>query len=89
MEIFRKMFAEKILKFHEGTNKAIKLMMKMPVIGAHITDDIFSVRKSGFRTFLGIVAQIVVLVIKAYLFCSIYICAILIYFIEMPACCTP
>lgn len=54
MEIFRKMFAEKILKFHEGTNKAIKLMMKMPVIGAHITDDIFSVRKSGFRTFLGI-----------------------------------
>ncbi len=62
MEIFRKMFAEKILKFHEGTNKAIKLMMKMPVIGAHITDDIFSVRKSGFRTFLGIVAQIVVLV---------------------------
>ena len=44
MKIFRKMFAEKILKFHEGTNKAIKIMMKIPIIGSHITDDIFSER---------------------------------------------
>lgn len=62
MEIFRKMFAEKILKFHEGTNKAIKVMMKLPIVGSHITNDIFSQKKSGFRTFLGIVAQIVVLI---------------------------
>lgn len=61
MKIFRKMFAEKILKFHEGTNKAIKIMMKIPIIGSHITDDIFSERQSGLRKFLGIIAQLVVL----------------------------
>ena len=29
MEIFKKMFAEKILSFHEGTNRSLEILKKM------------------------------------------------------------
>lgn len=58
MIILKKMFAEKILRFHEGTNKCLRLLMKMPGIGSHITEQIFDKDNSKVRMAIGIAAQI-------------------------------
>lgn len=59
MEIFNRMFAEKILLFHEGTNRWIRILMGLPVIGSHVSEKIFDKEQSRVRMAIGTVAQIV------------------------------
>ena len=40
MEIFKKMFAEKILSFHEGTNRSLEILTKMPLVGEYISNQV-------------------------------------------------
>lgn len=71
MEIYRKMFAEKILSFHEGTNRILKLLMGLPVIGHHVSSKIFNRKNSKLRTVIGFAAMFVRSVwqfIKKYLY---------------------
>ncbi len=58
MIILKKMFAEKILRFHEGANRLLRLMMRMPFAGNHITEQIFARRHSRLRLAAGAAAQI-------------------------------
>lgn len=64
MIIFKKMFAEKILRFHEGTNKCLRLLKRMPFIGTHISGQIFDRKNAGLRTAVGIVGQIGTLLLE-------------------------
>lgn len=71
MEIFRKMFAEKILSFHEGTNRSLKILMGLPLIGSHISGGVFRRKNSKIRTAVGIAAMLgrmIVQFIKKYLY---------------------
>ncbi len=75
MEIFRKLFAEKILKFHEGTNRMIQLMLKIPVFEQRCSETIFTEDKTKLRTALGVLAQIFVLLyefIKKYIYVALF-----------------
>ena len=58
MEIFNRMFAEKILLFHEGTNRWIRILMGLPLIGPHVSQKIFDKEQSKVRMAIGVVAQI-------------------------------
>lgn len=62
MKLFRKLFAEKILRFMEGTNAAVIFVKKLPFIGSHIKEETFSKEKSKPRMALGIIAQILVVI---------------------------
>ena len=46
MEIFKKMFAEKILSFHEGTNRSLEILTKMPLVGEYISNQVIHKRNS-------------------------------------------
>lgn len=75
MEIFRKMFAEKILSFHEGTNRSLKLLMRMPVIGTHISSKVFNRKNSKLRMAVGVAALIgrmALEFIKKYLYVALF-----------------
>ena len=58
MIFFKKMFAEKILRFHEGTNRFLRMLMKIPVLGNLISTQIFDKKNNGVRTAVGVVAQL-------------------------------
>lgn len=58
MRFFRKMFAEKILRFHEGTNRFLRLLMKVPMLGKHISTQIFDKDNHRIRDAIGVMAQI-------------------------------
>ena len=47
MEIFKKMFAEKILSFHEGTNRSLEILTKMPLVGEYISNQVIHKRNSN------------------------------------------
>src|SRR5574344_1728724 len=64
MKLFRKMFAEKILRFHEGTNRLIRIMMNLPLIGSHVSENIYDKKNVKARTAIGIVAQLVGMIIE-------------------------
>lgn len=59
MELFNKLFAEKILAFHEGTNKILRAMIKMPVLHKHMSESVFDKDNSKARMIMGIIGQIV------------------------------
>lgn len=76
MEIYKKMLAESILRFHEGTNKILKLLMGLPVIGSHVSNKIFNKRNSKIRTAIGLVAMLVRFIwgfIKKYFYVAVFI----------------
>lgn len=58
MKYYKKFFAEKTLSFHEGANKCLRGIMSLPLIGSHISKDIFDKQQSGVRTAVGVIYQI-------------------------------
>ena len=46
MKLFRKLFAEKILRYYEGTEAGIKMIKSFPVIRKLVKDDAFG-EKAG------------------------------------------
>ena len=51
MIIFKKMFAEKILRFHEAMNRFSELLMRMPHLGDKIKNPTYkNLRKSSNKT---------------------------------------
>ena len=51
MKLFRKLFAEKILRYYEGTEAGIKMIKSFPVIRKLVKDDAFG-EKSKSRAFV-------------------------------------
>ena len=82
MRLFRKLFAEKILRFYEGTNAGIRYISNAPLIGRCVKENTFA-ENSKARLFVGIMAQLFMVLwefIKkfAYVFILIYIPYVLI-----------
>ena len=42
MRLFRKLFAEKILRFYEGTNAGIRYISNAPLIGRCVKENTFA-----------------------------------------------
>lgn len=90
MELFRRLFAEKILKFHEGTNKNIRVLMKIPYFKKLLENEIFDKDKSWIRTTLGVIAQFFVVLfefMKKYLYVVAFMylpCHLLIKYLPIP-----
>ena len=61
MKLFRKMFAEKILRFYEGTEAGISLIRKLPIVSKAVKDTSFG-EKSKSRVAVGITAQVIMLI---------------------------
>ncbi|MGN0317466.1 MAG: hypothetical protein ACI4E1_05950 [Lachnospira sp.] len=81
MKLFRKLFAEKILSYYEGVNKAEKLLRNMPVISLLIKKDSFG-ENSVSRRMLGIVSQLCVMLwefLRKYLYVLVLIYTPYIY----------
>ena len=53
MRLFRKLFAEKILRFYEGTNAGIRYISNAPLIGRCVKENTFA-ENSKARLFVGI-----------------------------------
>lgn len=76
MEIFKKMFAEKILSFHEGTNRSLEILTKMPLVGEYISNQVIHKRNSKMRMTIGVMAVLVRMIvqfIKKYLYVAVFI----------------
>lgn len=76
MEIFRKMFAEKILSFYEGTNRSLQVLTSLPLIGEYINNQVIHKRNSKLRMAVGIMAAVVrmlVQFVKKYLYVAVCI----------------
>lgn len=76
MEIFRKMFAEKMLSFYEGTNRSLQILTKVPFIGEYVNNEVIHKRNSKMRMTIGIMAAAVrmfVEFIKKYLYVLVFI----------------
>lgn len=56
MRLFRKLFAEKILRFYEGTNAGIRYISNAPLIGRCVKENTFA-ENSKARLFVGIMAH--------------------------------
>lgn len=56
MKLFRKLFAEKLLRFYEGTNAGIRYLSMAPVLKNHIKEETFA-ENSKARLAVGIIAQ--------------------------------
>ena len=81
MRLFRKLFAEKILRFYEGTNAGIRYISNAPLIGRCVKENTFA-ENSKARLFVGIMVTVIYgfmgiykEVCHMYLFLYIYICA--------------
>lgn len=77
MKLFKKLFAEKLLRFYEGTNAGIRYMGMIPGIKNHIKEETFA-ENSKARLAVGIFAQLFMVLwefIKKflYVFALIYI----------------
>ena len=74
MKLIRKLFAEKILKFYEGTDSGIRIIKTLPVIKDKIKDTAFA-KKSKSRIAVGITVQIFFVIwefIKKFLFITFF-----------------
>lgn len=74
MKLFRKMFAEKILRFYEGTEAGISLIRKLPIVSKAVKDTSFG-EKSKSRAAVGITAQVIMLIwefIRKFLYVVIF-----------------
>lgn len=60
MKLFKKLFAEKILRFYEGTESGIKILRSLPLVKNLIKDTAFGEKSKG-RTAVGIISQIFIL----------------------------
>lgn len=56
MKLFKKLFAEKLLRFYEGTNAGIRYISSAPVLKNHIKEETFA-EGSRARLAVGIAAQ--------------------------------
>lgn len=77
MKLFKKLFAEKLLRFYEGTNAGIRYMGMIPGVKNHIKEETFA-ENSKARLAVGIFAQLFMVLwefIKKflYVFALIYI----------------
>ena len=52
MKLFRKLFAEKILRYYEGTEAGIKMIKSFPVIRKLVKDDAFGEKSKKGLVFL-------------------------------------
>lgn len=50
MKLFRKLFAEKILRYYEGTEAGIKMIKSFPVIRKLVKDDAFGEKSKSRAT---------------------------------------
>lgn len=64
MELFNRMFAEKILRFHEGTNKVLRAMMKMPFLKSHVHESVFDKENVKARMWIGALSQLVEVILE-------------------------
>ena len=56
MRLFRKLFAEKILRYYEGTEGGIRLIKSLPLVKKHIKEDAFgekSKARDGSRNYIA------------------------------------
>ena len=60
MRLFRKLFAEKILRYYEGTEGGIRLIKSLPLVKKHIKEDAFGEKSKG-RMAVGIISQLIML----------------------------
>ncbi len=60
MRLFRKLFAEKILRYYEGTEGGISLIKSLPLVKKHLKDDAFGENSKG-RMAVGIISQVIML----------------------------
>lgn len=58
MMIFKKMFAEKILKFHEGMNRFLALLIRIPGLGKVIEHQAVEKNNIKLKTAIGAAAQV-------------------------------
>lgn len=77
MRLFKKLFAEKLLRFYEGTNAGIRYISNVPFLKNHIKEETFA-ENSKARLAVGIIAQMLLILwefIKKfmYVFVLIYI----------------
>lgn len=56
MKLFRKLFAEKILRYYEGTEAGIKIIKKLPILKKLVKEESFG-EKSKSRAFIGALTQ--------------------------------
>ena len=47
MRLFRKLFAEKILRYYEGTEGGIRLIKSLPLVKKHLKEDAFGEKSKG------------------------------------------
>lgn len=57
MIILKKMFAEKILRFHEGMNRFLALLIKLPGIGRAIESQVMDKNNTKLKMTIGVAAQ--------------------------------
>lgn len=75
MKLFRKLFAEKILRYYEGVNNAERILRRMPIANIFINKNSFG-ENSVSRRMLGIVAQLFIMFgefIRKYLYVLVLI----------------
>ena len=60
MRLFRKLFAEKILRYYEGTEGGIRLIKSLPLVKKHLKEDAFGEKSKG-RMAVGIISQLIML----------------------------
>jgi hypothetical protein len=58
MEMIRKMFAEAKLSYLEGTNRSVRFLMGLPVIGKFFNESVINERNSKKRTTIGILYEV-------------------------------
>ena len=66
MIIFKKMFAEKILRFHEAMNRFSELLMRMPHLGDKIRNQIEENDNYRLKMTFGVIAQIALFYLNFY-----------------------
>lgn len=57
MKLFRRLFADKILRFYEGTNNGIRIILKFPFLNWHIDESTFA-NMPKTRNAIGVVMQL-------------------------------
>ena len=75
MIIFKKMFAEKILRFHEAMNRFSELLMRMPHLGDKIRNQIEENDNYRLKMTFGVIAQIGIVLfelLRKFFICRIF-----------------
>ena len=64
------------MSFHEGTNRSLEILTKMPLVGEYISNQVIHKRNSKMRMTIGVMAVLVRMIvqfIKKYLYVAVFI----------------